>query len=531
MTKSTRKWPSRRACTAIFFLLLIGAAIQTFVPPLNRETRGRQLYEDAWCDCDFTWSTPSSTESVKILDAALNLYPENSTYQQALVWKYPKERLPQLLKERNLSSKARSLAYGLIFTPGLANVTPDKALSSAAELKRLDVGNSIACYFEAYSLGKCRRLDEAYADVRAGNRIGVGHLYEPEVSKAVRESLIYSKEEAHIDSHYITVLQAVARDLSFLANRKLQAGDVRGACDVLDECCRMGASVAAVEPRTEIKSCVAQSIFSIGYRPLSTICKDYGMRKELAPYSRMDKVFEDGRRALSRQAVGSFDNMGEGFVPLIVYYSLPQSLAGGLALSMLLMAIALVWWQVWAIAGRKGGVGLKTISPWSEGQMVRLFLAAYLPIVAVSSLLVAILHFDHRLAKLVVVSSGAAAFIPLGLVILGEIVVPCLLIRALRRAYMESMGEKVGVFRFIFLGPARRQAWSSRCATRALCAQFAFFICAALLLIIVYKPIFGIQPWQVGRIPCMMHEGERAISDRLVADLAKVAPAEWHVGK
>jgi len=526
---SAQSWPSRRLQIAIAVVLAIGAVLTVFVPPFGKERRARQLYEDAWYGDFDQVGSRYSDKSVRLLEKALKLSPGNSLYEQALVWHSPSNELPKLIKERKLGPDATRLAYGLIYTSahlsldGPTSKYNDERLGRALILTKVDSKNSIAHYYAAGCLVNAKRLPEAYASVVAGNSLGKGRFYDAETTESIADS-VASPQIQSLDFQLPAVVQSAARGMGELGNSRLRAGDVKGACDVFEACCRMGTNFALSEPRSIIRFLVGKAIFAIGWKSLRPVCKDFGMKETFDQYSKVDKESDRGL-AVVRNAIKNND-LDEVERAMLIRFSMPFTAVAGFGAAILLEVYLLLWWSISKIIARRRKQETLSISPWGEGSLARLFLAVYLPAFAILMIFVAFVspHIHMELDTTGIwfeVAFGAAV----QLVILG------VMLKRLRRAFNESTGERVGMGRFIFRGPANRQAWSSKWLLGGVGAQAAFLLCVGLLMVILYKPIFGVQPWQYSRIPYKFMQKETATVNQIDADLAKACPASWHLDK
>jgi hypothetical protein len=518
---STRNRPSRRLQIAAVVVLAIGAALTVFIPPLNKASRARQLYEDAWFG-DFD---RYSEKSVRLLEVALRLAPGNSLYEQALVWNYPSNELPQLMKERKLGPDATRLTYGLIYTPmhrpfDVPNSgRPESPLAQALKLSRLDSRNSIARYYAAGCLVKAKRLQDAYASVQVGNRLGKGRFYEPEMTEFVSDSMAMVSDR--IDERGGS-MRAVVRDaaggLAELGNLRLRAGDVEGASEIFEACCRMGVNCALSGRLTE-----GRSIFKIGWKSLRPVCKDFGMKEKLAEYSSLDKEFDRANRVIRKSLRTDFAAFVRGSLAIACIVCVPVF---GVLGMMIVAGLLGLWSGICKTIALRGGQQLLEIVPWDEGWLTRLLLAAHLPIFCLLMVLV-VVAWAHAPQKNDLVYLGFV--IAFGLVI--ELFVVGVMQNKLRRSFNESTCERLGVLRFTFLGPASRQAWSSEWLMDGIRALVAFLVCVGLLVIILFKPVFGFHPWQYQRIPYTSARQKATMMDRINLDLEKACPASWHIGR
>lgn len=516
--KDCKLWPSRRLQIGAFVLLAVGAAITAFFPPLSREKRAQEFYESAWFE-GFPSHDARPERQAQQFSEALVLCPGNSIYEQGLVWNYPRQDLLKLLKGRNLGTEATRLAYGRYYTS-----RSDDMLHKALKLRQADPKNSIAYYYAAGCLSHADRLEEVYASVRDGNALGKGRFYEPDTTESISGTLV-GPMLLSSDFTFAAKIQSGSRALAELAQDRLRKGDVQGACDALEACCRMGVNYACSTPHSIIQLLVGYAMFREGWTPLKKICKDFGMHEELARYSRIDKVLTDDTITL-KAWYKNRDIMQEGAVT-ISSYALPIELSVGLMTSTAMLVLFALWNGVWRLAAKRRKQQSVLISPWGEGWLCRVFLSAY-SVVIVLSLLPRVLvsicpHW--RIPDWIM-----SDITPFGLVVFaGQLVIFAIIAKREWKAFVASSGENIGFLKFIFKGTSSRHVWISWSLVRATGAQILFLIAVGFVTIMLFKPIVGVHPWQLQRIPNHSPSKEAAMVKRLSVSVTKACPAEWHM--
>lgn len=509
-----RTWPSRRLQFAIIAVLVLGVMISVFWPPLSREDRAEKLYLDSWfVGAMASYGREKQDAAVAKLEAGLRLSPGNSLYEQALVWQYPRGKLPELLAKRQLGPEASRLAAGLIFSderraagPMPADSDPpEKQLVRLDALAKADPTNSLVYYRKAFALRELGRMDEACAEMRTASSLGRIRRYIPAVSDAVLDSMS-SPMITSMSSLEISEFRRLARALTDTANERLRQGKVDEARGILEDCCRMSVNLASSEPPTIMSVLVGRVVFMIAEAQLEPIYKDFGMREKLAALRRLDAVFQ---RAL--QSYRSAIDYSAPVNRMIRILVAPGVLLLAAYLSSGLAVLVFLWWLPAAIVRRRRRETALIVPPWSEGFLARTFLAIYIPILAVALGMT----FLESLSWYPLLAS-----IPAQLVLLG------VTLRILHHQYDEHAGERTGILRFIFKAPAAAKAWTRKYLIAALGGQLVFLACCSLLVIIVFKPVFGAYPWQTNRLAWGNVSHEQAVVRQIAADLKKASLGE-----
>ncbi len=489
-------WPSRRVQLAVIAVLVLGAIISVFWQPLTREGRAEKLYLDSWFVGGME-SIVSGTQAthgkaaVAKLEAALRLSPGNSLYEQALVWQYPRKKLPELLKKRQLSPEASRLAAGLMSRPDA--------------LARADPTNSLVHYRKAFALQKLGRMDEACAEMRTASSLEGIRFYTPEVPRVVLDSM-GSPMMTSRSFGQVFEFRLLSLALADTADEHLRQGRVDEACGILEDCCRMGVNLASSEPPTLMCMRVGAAVFGIAKAQLEPIYKDFGMKDSLAALRRLDAAFQEAgqswRSAIDYSA--PMRRMMRIFVAPGVLW-LAGCLSSGLAV------LVFLWWLPAAIVRKRRGDTALIVPPWSGGFLARMFLAVYIPASAVALGMT----FIEPLTWL----SWLAFFvaIPVQLVLLG------VTLRVLHHRYDGHAGERTGILRFIFKAPAAAKAWMRKYLIAALGAQLVFLACCLLLVAIIFKAAFGAHPWEVQRLPVGNMSHEQAVVRQIAVDLNKAS--------
>ena len=529
-------------------MLAVASAFTVFSPSLTREGRAKKHYLDGWFSkLVEPWiSDDLNIEDVKRdnnnaavweLEAALELSPGNSLYEQALVWKYPAEKLPVLLKGRKLGTKARLLAADKIYKyedekhkqptsfPGMPTtsksqtkqLTEDeilkKKLTLLDDLQKADPTNALVHYRKAVAYKNAGKLENAAAEIRIANRMDETRWYLPEVSPEVANT-----GESPIICNIFSDnprFRELARMLSDMASERLRHGKVDDAVGLLEDCCQMGVNIASTKPRTLISFLVGRAIFSIGWAKLEPIYKDFGMKEKLQDYRKLDQAFRRGQ-ASAKAWIGSYGfQMGDYALKLVT----PMVLALSPFMAVGVLILVFVWWIPSAIARKVKRETALTLPPWNYGWMSRIFASIYIPVFAI---MFATITWKSSLISF----AGYPIFdypgrMPIVVAILAQLVLVGVTLRILHHRSDEHFGQRTGIFRFIFKAPAAVKFWTRKYVMAALAASLLFLGCCFMLTVILYKPIVGAHPWQMNRFPVGMMLGEEAVVDRAIADLNK----------
>lgn len=529
---SSGAWPSRRFQIAVIVILALGAAATAFLPSRNREQRAEQLYEDSWFDGLWSLSRDSELQegrdnAIRKLNAALELSPGNLLYEQALVWHATKDQLPKLLKERNLGLDAQTLAYGIIYAP-TPNYMADstlpaseivkRELAKTEELKKHDPQNALPCYFRAIVLKRAGRLDEALTEVKAGNRCGMTRLYVPAVSKRILNSAV--AVSVYGDFSQWAGMRDLARGMVDLSNKRLMAHDVTGACEALEECCRMGVNISSCQPHLMTPHFVGAAMYYIGWASLEPIYKDFGMKDKLPIFKRVYAELANQKDYMNSTTSG--DGMDFMFYRMFAAAIIPVTLS----VAILLSVFMLLCQALSLLAFRKTLRGIRESlksTPWGEGWLARVLLLIYTPVFVLTILELLLIH------SLPSFRTNPILFdvVPIIPVSCAWIVFIALIVRLSRRRYYEHTQPGMPIPRFWSKWPKELQLWTVRNLLPAYAAQAAFLCCGIFLTIILYKPIMGFQPWQITRIQTVGMSRELSRMTKMCVDLQKAIPFEW----
>ncbi|HET6455500.1 MAG TPA: hypothetical protein VFI02_13935 [Armatimonadota bacterium] len=485
------RWPSRRLQIGAIVVLAIGAAIQVSMPPMTRQARAERLYLDGWFEC-----------SVPKLEEALDLDPGNSMYEQALVWRYDRDKLPRLLKTRRLGKEAQALAAGLIYQHEIESIEdPKRKLVLVDALIKADPTNALPHYRKAALLEEMGR--PSLAELRRGNACGKMRFYSPTVTDRVLNSS-QSPIMQPMFSDYAKS-RGLTRAIVDQAHVSLREGKVEESATMMEDCLRMSVILSSAEPPTTIGVLVGIAMQKIATFTLEPVCKDFGMENRLVRVKRLDRAYERALKACKDEnAYSSLDHL-----TLIIAIPFTIVWLGGSAAGLLLLSF--LSWILPAI--RRRGQPAINLGLWNQGWIARASLLISVPLMVAAALLgdYALGYADVRDGM------GPYAF----LIVLGSVIVLVLGLRMLHHRHDESTGEKTVIFRFIFKSPANVKAWTRKSLMLLFGGQLAFAACFGLLAIILCKPLLGGQPWQINRFHMAAISHEETTMRRVGDDLRK----------
>lgn len=521
-----RSWPSRRLQVAVILLLLLGSAAQIFILPANREKRAEQLYRDA---CFFPWYSslgiPFPTyENFRIrkLERALELSPGNSLYEQAMVYKCPVQKLPWLLRTHRLGRKARTLADALIYQRlvndyhgeiCLNDYKPSsdvcRLLPLVDALCREDPGNALPHYWRAYLYMEQGLVKESILEIEKGNRIGCVRCYGPELSPEVMAASVDSSG-VHFTSVDFGGLALLSGALADAGDSTLRRGDVRGACRILEAGCQMGICVAKSDVKDLNLLMAGLSIFNKCRRQLVPIYGDFGLFDKQKEFDPARHIVAGIRHDTEIYMMRNYTL--EKYSGKIARFVVVQwSLCFMMLVSLAFLLVSLLPWGALALARRiKHGEAFEA-GAWGEGWLARLYFVSVLPLPALAAVAALFLPSVFRIPAVGKVLSlphifdlfyEQAHLVPLILILVGlQAVVAAPVLRKLHRAYDEAEWQATSFARFLFRSPLPVKAWVGRQISAAFAGEALFILCLAMLVVIVYKPLVGCQPWQPNRLP------------------------------
>jgi hypothetical protein len=485
------RWPSRRLQIGVMIVLAVAAAFTVFMPPMTRQARAERLYLDGWFE-----------SSVPKLEGALALDPGNSIYEQALVWRYPKDKLPELLKTCRLGKDAQSLAAGLIYQHEIESIEdPKRKLVLVDALIKADPTNALPHYRKAAVLSEMGR--PSLAELRRGNACGKMRFYSPTVTDRVLNSS-QSPIMQSMFSDYAR-LRRLVRAIVDQAHVSLREGKVEESATMMEDCLRMSVIVSSAESPTTIGVLVGIAMQKIATFTLEPVCKDFGMEDRLVRVKRLDRAYERALKACKMEnSLSGLEKTASVFASSYAFLW-----AGGSAAGLLLFSFLL--WTLPAI--RRRGQPAANLESWGEGWIARVSLVVTVPLTAAAAFFGArTFGFDSPSDYM-----GPYAL----LIVLAQIIISVLGLRILHHRHDEDTGQRTGIFRFILKSPANVKAWTRKKLMVLLGGQLVFIGCLALLAIILFKPLVGGHPWQIGRFNLLTMSHEEATMRRVGDDLRK----------
>jgi hypothetical protein len=530
--------PSRSTQLVIIAVLLLGSAAVVFGPSISPTKRAESLYLDGW------FSGVTTDEKIEVnedfrrahayrcFEKALGIQPDRYLYQQALIWCCPRDSLLKLTQERHLGKSALVLAYGLLCTPKGMNDrgsrSPDvisTELRRADMLKRLDPSNAVPYYRKAFVLTKAGRQADAASEIRAGNRTSIVREYYPivpdEIVGSPADPMIQESKNlspfAEDDSAYCAVSQsliAYAKNLS-IAGRKDEARDV------LQECCRMGMKTATASPRTAAAFQRGSQLFDAAWTALKSI------QPQPAKLARLSFVMDESSRYVANWLISNPAIESASRIPTFRAEAL-RTASEEMIMAVYAVLVTSLWWLLWFAAGHSDPENAPDALPWNEGWLARSFTSLQIP----ACILTAYFLYLTKLRGFTLVDESWNDLLPMLPWCLAEVGMLLLVLRRLHDADNSCRERKSGWIRFIFGGPASRQAWIAKYVGLTAAAQVLYISSLFLLTVIVCKPILGVHPWQLQRLPVYdnLIKDERSMIEWIDLKVYKASPREWRLG-
>ncbi|MHB0999523.1 MAG: hypothetical protein ACYC27_09775 [Armatimonadota bacterium] len=534
-----QNWPSRQLQVAIIIVLAASVAIRVFMPPLSREGKAGKLYIDSWyygyglMGGEITPKEKAKT--ISMLEKALELSPGNTLYEQALVWQYPLEKRAELLERpKPLGEKARILASGLIYnyldnkvlsdlqstakpaentarsaadpgTPGYSKLFPPEywklKLKLIGNLIAADPDNAFPRYLRALVYSNMEQPSDMLAEVKTANRMNHFNFYKPELSEKLENSTAYSS----MHNFRIAEMSNLARRLTDYGDRQLRRGNADSAIDAYEECCLMGVRVSASDKPDYSVFSISNKAFTIGWRCLEPVYKDYGMAGKLDRYQRINHSYKTGIPMIMSATLGEYDPDNDeysGNNDTGIPFTGPISYMQVAIIVLPLLLFSIIGWGIMALIRRIKKQSALNIPVWSEGWLARLFIAVYIPL-TIALWLVAdpvhakwIMEYTYYMFPLSLLLFHKG----LSIILTAQIVLMAVTIIVLRRRYIEHTGERISFLWFIFRVPSSVRAWRNRSLAAMLAGQMVFLICCGMVFAHIYKSTYDAYPWQPLRI-------------------------------
>ncbi|MHB0999522.1 MAG: hypothetical protein ACYC27_09770 [Armatimonadota bacterium] len=519
-----QNWPSRRLQIAIIIILAASVAISFYMPVLSREGRANKLYMDSWCVGTFDIfggiSRVDKAKSIKKLEKALELSPGNSIYEQALVWQYPREKLPELLnRPKPLGEKARILASGLMYayldnkarqdlqstntprenlkrsavvpgTPGYSNLYPPEywklRLRLIDDLIAADPDNAYPRYLRALIYSNMERPPiDMLEEVRVANNMENFRLYMPDLP----ERLQNSKIGINMGDYCFDNISTLARRLTDFGDRWLKHGYVNLPADAYEQCCLMGIRISSSDMADYSVYTTSYEIFTIGWHRLEPVYKHFKITEKLDRYRELADFYKKSRSSIYKFIKNESSRIWRPFIVIkrfiqavvIIPACIPLSLAG---------------WGIMTIIRRKRGQNALNLPMWNEGWLVRLFVLVFIPFVFL------MLMSRTHVVRPWVLTMNMNAYnlfvtdIAPSIIVFLQIVLVTATMIVLRRRYIEHTGERIGFRRFLLSVPSSVRAWRNRALAAMFVGEMVFLLCIGLVVSLYFKSVYGAHLWQ-----------------------------------
>ena len=483
----------RRIQIAAIIIITALFLIRIFTPPLTKHARAEKLYQDAWfmkLEYLAGYDDAAREKVSALFKQALSLSPDNSLYQQALVWNCPKSSLKLLIDQQPLDQKALIIAHHRLYAPDKGNPritgkTPSggsdsshwrRELDNAKKIAAIDPENALVRYRIAYVYGKMVRQSDMLAEVRKANSMKLVAIRVPEVSPVIRHTMVDPTIGPFFEDS--DKYRELARQMVGYSNELLRKGDIPAALDVSEEVCRMGIRLTSMQPYSYINNMVAQAVYAIGYRKLDIICRDFGMTGRLIGYRSINDLFNKNSENTKANLSRSMEMMTTPFKAI-------QLCMSALTVSFVSMMLFLLFWGITAIIRKAKGKEGFAINAWDEGWILRLLLPVYLLIIILGSA-----QFKGH-------DTMTYSF---AMIIIVNLILAGVVIARLRKSYTSSQPDQVGSMRFIFAMPIAVRTWICRSLALFFAAQLVFVLCLGMLASQFTITRYRVLPWQILRM-------------------------------
>lgn len=528
-----RTWPSRRLQIGVIAVLAIGAAIAMFSPPLTKVGRAQKLYHDSWFldPSGMTmWHVGSDARglAVKYVNRALNIYPDNSFFQQALLWHSDRRNLPEVLKEHNFGPSAQRLAAGLMYTAerqksihlftkhvGHRHATQaelvdfwNRQIPFVDSLMRADPDNGLVHFRKAQMLMKAGRVNEALEEIRVGDRKAVISSYVPDVPASVLDAQYSTSGSLIFDDGDIELFTPLSKFLFGIARIKFEGGKPAEGLAALEECCLMGVRLAELHPYSIKAFVTGRQLFKSSWTILKPAYEAAGLKDRAAQLAKVDEAFNWGMVAVRSSDYSSF------LVHKWPVTAFPWTFQREFSISLLLLFGAAFWWIPPVVSRILRASDPFCHIPWGEGWLARVLLYTYLPVFAV--IMVTVLLLPSLMTRAM---ESPFFIVPELLVILPSLIVPVKVLKRLHSEHDAKLGVRTGMLRFLLGSSASVKIWTRKSLLAATLAQVLFVICCGFLMTIVYRPVFRALPWDSDRFMSERYSMDRSLVGRSLKDI------------
>lgn len=506
------------------------------VPSLIPENRSRILYMDGWfsgvtADDHLEGRSEERRANARpLLETALSIDPEQTTYQHAVIWHSSEDQLKRFTQQQDLHKWSRMLAQALLGMPKslsekrtVSHVATAEELSRIDALKRIDPTNGIPCYRKAFVLMRAGRFDEALAEVKAGNRAPSIREYYPLTLDGIEGSRVdpliqnSAEDNPFINDQYI--YSAVSQKLVERGRDLKGRGLKNDAAEVLRENCRMGMRVATASPQTAATFLSGSRIFEDGWDHLRTL----GMSRDLL---RLRTVMLGCSRYTANWLMSNPEIEATSRVPTFRWGMISTGVQW-ITASAYIALLAVIWQLLWFVASFSAPKKEELPSPWGRGWIAKSFTALYLPACTASAYLL----YLTKLEGLTIIDESWNDLLPMLPFLLVQLGIIFLTIRRLQQARNLERERPMGWIKFLFGGPASHQAWIARHITIIQIANLIYLSCLLMAAVIVCKPILGVHPWQIQRLPVYskIMNSERSMVEWTDLKVRKACPREWRL--
>jgi hypothetical protein len=315
-----------------------------------------------------------------------------------------------------------------------------------------------------------------------------------------------------------------------LTDKMVLKNKIPEAVGILDECSRMEMGIALSEPHFTTNYLLGVDAFKGTAERLVRLLPMLKDTKKATEYKKLGKTLIQGSKTVGT-LMHSHDEQQEIAQTLLERYSIPGATAVGITISIVIAALASVWYLIWAAAVRAKKQKQIVIAPWGEGWLARLCIRVYLPTFVLIGIFIGVASRSNGpIAKNYDILTMSYA-VPIALIIFAQMIVLTRVIGTIRKSLAKATEERIGTVGVLFAGPANRLAWSARQTVGAFGVHTAFLAGILFLSIIIYKPLFGNEPWETTKTQFSFAKDQHIVMDETAAELLKAIPPSWNQSK
>lgn len=530
------------SCLRAFLLaaaiLSVCAAMVAFGPLAVPAARAKTLYLDGWFAETSQTGDQARDTAFRCFENALAISPGRCIFQHGLVWKSSRTQLPRILKEHHFYKETVVLGNALMASCGISQKDRTPSSSAISEelrqndiLKALELKNPLGYYRKAHLLLLLRRDKDALAEVCAGNRAGSIHEYYPIVSEEIAGSpadpMVQKARNGDPFQEDSRRYVRISSSLISMAQDIRKEGNPEESDRVLYEACRMAVKVATAIPHTAATYQLGCSLFDDALAALQSGRKNAPQREAIADIARLSSTMATGNRSVGNWLISSPAVESVSRTPKFTA-SITETFSTTAMIALYAAVVFILWSLLWFAASYSNRESAFEISPFDGNWLVSRLLMLHIPACIGSMYII----YTTKLQGLSLVDESWNDMLPILPIALAQLGLLVLVTRRLRGVECSYRNVDHRLITYGFQGPVVRQHWIAKNFALASSAQVLFLLCVFLLTTIVCKPILGVHPWQLQRLPVYgdtLRE-ERSMIDRVDLKVRLACPREWRLG-